>query len=254
MDQGEAGRRREAEKRRYEARKRRQKKRKRQQMFAGGVMIFTAVMFVGVILYGVWRISHRTIQTQDEIIVEETKYIADRPDFSVQLLDYNEFSRPGTALEKINGIVVHYTANPGTTAQQNRDYFEGLKDSHETHASSHFVIGLDGELIQCIPCKEISYASNDRNSDTISIECCIPDDTGRFNDATYQTLVHLVAWLCGRYDLTMDDVIRHYDVTGKNCPKYYVEHEDAWKQFKVDVADYIEKNGVAPENLKNDKE
>ena len=52
----------------------------------------------------------------------------------------------------------------------------------------------------------------------------------------------------------MDDVIRHYDVTGKNCPKYYVEHEDAWKQFKVDVADYIEKNGVDPENLKNDKE
>ena len=86
-----------------------------------------------------------------------------------------------------------------------------------------------------------------------AIECCIPDDTGRFNDATYQTLVHLVAWLCGRYDLTMDDVIRHYDVTGKNCPKYYVEHEDAWKQFKVDVADYIEKNGVDPENLKNDK-
>ncbi|MFR8755306.1 MAG: hypothetical protein ACLVG5_00555 [Clostridium sp.] len=38
--------------------------------------------------------------------------------------------------------MVHYTANPGTTAQQNRDYFEGLKDSHETHASSHFVIGL----------------------------------------------------------------------------------------------------------------
>lgn len=137
------------------------------------------------------------------------------PDYDVQLLTINDYSRPGLAIDQVNGIVVHYTANPGTTAQQNRDYFEGLKDSHETHASSHFVIGLDGELIQCIPCKEISYASNDRNNDTISIECCIPDDTGRFNDATYQTLVHLVAWLCGRYDLTMDDVIRHYDVTGK---------------------------------------
>ena len=226
MDQGEAGRRREAEKRRYEARKRRQKKRKRQQMFAGGVMIFTAVMFVGVILYGVWRISHRTIQTQDEIIVEETKYIADRPDFSVQLLDYNEFSRPGTALEKINGIVVHYTANPGTTAQQNRDYFEGLAQS-------------------CIPCNEIAYASNERNADTISIECCIPDDTGKFTDATYGSLVHLVTWLMGRYDLTTDDVIRHYDVTGKACPKYYVENEAAWEQFKSDLVDYIETNGIA---------
>jgi len=138
-----------------------------------------------------------------------TKVVENPPDYDVQLLTINDYSRPGLAIDQVNGIVVHYTANPGTTAQQNRDYFEGLKDSHETHASSHFVIGLDGELIQCIPCKEISYASNDRNNDTISIECCIPDDTGRFNDATYQTLVHLVAWLCGRYDLTMDDVIRH---------------------------------------------
>ena len=88
--------------------------------------------------------------------------------------------------------------------------------------------------------KEISYASKDRNNDTISIECCIPDDTGRFNDATYQTLVHLVAWLCGRYDLTMDDVIRHYDVTGKNCPKYYVENPDAWIQMKSDIAVQID--------------
>ena len=245
MDQGEAGRRREAEKRRYEARKRRQKKRKRQQMFAGGVMIFTAVMFVGVILYGVWRISHRTIQTQDEIIVEETKYIADLPEGSFQLLAYNEFSRPGTALEKINGIVVHYTANPGTTAQQNRDYFEGLAQSGETHASSHFVIGISGEIIQCIPCNEIAYASNERNADTISIECCIPDDTGKFTDATYGSLVHLVTWLMGRYDLTTDDVIRHYDVTGKACPKYYVENEAAWEQFKSDLVDYIETNGIA---------
>lgn len=52
MEQGEAGRRREAEKRRHEARKRRQKKRKRQQLFARGVMVLTGTVFVGVILYG----------------------------------------------------------------------------------------------------------------------------------------------------------------------------------------------------------
>ena len=145
----------------------------------------------------------------------------------------------------VNGIVVHYTANPGTTAQQNRDYFEGLAQSGETHASSHFVIGISGEIIQCIPCNEIAYASNERNADTISIECCIPDDTGKFTDETYQSLVHLVTWLMGRYDLTTDDVIRHYDVTGKACPKYYVENEAAWEQFKSDLVDYIETNGIA---------
>ena len=72
--------------------------------------VLTGAVFVGVILYGGWRLSHRTAQAQEEIVAEETKYIADRPDFSVELLDYNEYSRPGTALEKVNGIVVHYTA------------------------------------------------------------------------------------------------------------------------------------------------
>ena len=85
--------------------------------------------------------------------------------------------------------------------------------------------------MQCIPCNEISYASNNRNSDTISIECCIEDETGKFNDSTYQSLIELTTWLMGRYDLSADDVIRHYDVTGKKCPLYFVEHEDAWEQF-----------------------
>ena len=31
------------------------------------------------------------------------------------------------------------------------------------------------------------------------------------------------------------DVVRHYDINGKLCPKYYVDNEDAWVQFKKDV-------------------
>lgn len=158
------------------------------------------------------------------------------PELDVQLLTVNEYSRPGIALNSINGIVVHYTANPGSTARENRDYFEGLKTAQTTKASSHFIIGLDGEVVQCIPTSEIAYASNDRNSDTISIECCHPDETGKFNDATYDSLIQLTAWLCKRFNLDSSQVIRHYDVTGKNCPKYFVEHEDAWEQFREDVA------------------
>ena len=119
----------------------------------------------------------------------------------MQLLTPNPYSRPQKALEKVNGIVVHYTANPGTSARQNRDYFNGLAETKKTKASSHFVIGLEGEIVQCIPCNEISYASNNRNSDTISIECCIEDETGKFNDSTYQSLIELTTWLMGRYDL-----------------------------------------------------
>ena len=166
---------------------------------------------------------------------------ASQPEIDVQLLDVNPYSRPGTETEEITGIVIHYTANPGSTAQNNRDYFNGLKDSHETEASSNFIVGLDGEIIQCVPTWEMAYASNSRNIDTVSIECCHPDETGKFTDETYRSLVQLTAWLCVKFDLTEDQVIRHYDVTGKNCPKYFVENEDAWAQFKEDVAGAIAK-------------
>lgn len=149
-----------------------------------------------------------------------------------QFLTVNPYSRSGRALKRVKGIVVHYTGNPGSTAQNNRDYFESLKDKKTTYASSHFIIGLNGEIIQCIPLNEISYASNERNKDTISIECCHPDESGKFTDETYQSLQLLVSALMSTYHLNTDDVIRHYDVTGKICPKYFVEHEDAWLEFK----------------------
>ena len=174
-------------------------------------------------------------------MVQETGQIdwTGAPELDVELLDVNEYSRPGATLKQVNGIVIHYTANPGSSAMANRDYFEGLKDAHTTKASSHFIVGLEGEVVQCIPTTEIAYASNDRNGDTISIECCHPDDTGAFNTVTYQSMVQLTAWLCNRFGLTSQDVIRHYDVTGKICPKYFVEHEDSWEQFKADVQQQI---------------
>lgn len=162
------------------------------------------------------------------------------PPLDVQLLTVNEYSRPAIPMEEVNGIAVHYTANPGATAQQNRDYFENLKDSHQTQVSSHFVIGLEGEIIQCIPSSEMSYATNERNVDTLSIECCHPDESGKFEQATYDSLVDLVAWLCNRFMLSTDDIIRHYDVTGKNCPKYFVENPEEWEEFKEAVHNKME--------------
>ena len=170
--------------------------------------------------------------------------IEEAPEINEQFLTINEYSRPGTALEQVKGVVVHYTGNPGTTAMQNRSYFEGLAETKTTKASSHYIIGLAGEIIQCVPLDEIAYASNERNADTISIECCIDNEAGKFNQKTYDALVHLTAWLLSQYDLKVEDVIRHYDVTGKQCPKYFVEHESAWEDFKLDVEKYINMNGV----------
>lgn len=161
-----------------------------------------------------------------------------------QLLTPNEYSRPQDPLKKVKGIVVHYTANPGSDAEANRNYFEGLKDSHATSVSSHYIIGLDGTIIQCIPLNEIAYASNNRNVDTIAIECCHLDETGEFTKETYDALIRLVAWLCGEYNLKKEDVIRHYDILGKDCPRYYVTNPDQWQQLKEDVFTYIEENAV----------
>lgn len=208
----------------------------------GGILLLLFIFLAGIRLLGGKTFPAATRNYGEYDIGSPTKQV-ERPDLDVQLLTVNEYSRPGTAADKIKSVVVHYTANPGSTAQNNRDYFENLKDTHETKVSSNFIVGLDGEIIQCVPTAEVAYASNNRNNDSVSIECCHPDETGKFQDATYQSLVELVAFLCGKFNLGMDDIIRHYDVTGKNCPKYFVEHEDAWEAFKADVAKYIQENG-----------
>lgn len=161
-----------------------------------------------------------------------------------QFITINPYSRPGTKLSAVNNIVIHYVGNPGTTAQQNRDYFEGLKHQNGSNiisVSSNFVIGMDGEIIECIPVDEKSYASNNRNGDTISIECCHPDSDGKFTKETYDSLVKLTAWLCYELDLGANDVIRHYDVTGKECPRSFVENPNEWKQFRKDVRKTLRK-------------
>lgn len=149
----------------------------------------------------------------------------------VQLIDEGNPSRTGLPLDGINNIVVHYVGNPQTTAQQNRDYY----NHQDSDVCSHFVVGIDGEIIMCVPLAERSSASNDRNHDTISIEVCHPDESGKFTDESYASLIKLVDWLMDTFDMKPDDVIRHYDVTGKECPLYYVKNPDAWEQFKRDL-------------------
>lgn len=163
------------------------------------------------------------------------------PVIAEDYLEVNPYSRPGLELIKVKNVFVHYTANPGTSAAQNRSYFENLAETHETSASSHFIIGYEGEIVQCIPLDEIAYAVAGRNNDSISIECCYVDESGEFTEETYQTLVHFTALLLEKYGLKSKDLMRHYDDNGKICPKYYVEHEDAWWQFVEDVKECQER-------------
>ena len=210
------------------------------------ILFILRVSFVMIFIFVALVIVTNNFKNTDlsSLGIHRSKKTIGNVDIIEMFLTPNEYSRPQTPLKKVKSVVIHYTANPGTTAESNRNYFENLKDNQETSVSSHFVIGLDGEIIQCIPLDEISYASNARNIDTISIECCHPDETGKFNKKTYNSLVKLVAWVCCEYNLAKKDIIRHYDVSGKKCPLYYVEQEDEWFTFQDDVMNYIEKNAM----------
>lgn len=152
-----------------------------------------------------------------------------------KLLTINHYSRPGSTLKKVTNIVIHWVGNANSTALANRNYFESLKEK-KVYASSHYIVGLDGEIIQCIPATEIAYHAKEANSYSIGIEVCHPDWEGKFNDKTYASLVDLCADLCKRYDLDPTiALIRHYDVTKKDCPHYYVKNTQAWVNLKNDV-------------------
>ncbi|WFR58234.1 peptidoglycan recognition family protein [Anaerocolumna sp. AGMB13025] len=220
------------------------KKRKKKYFMLFTITSLTLFILLMVLLMSVSVLKDMNITKFSLINFTRSANPIAKPEIMEMFLTPNDYSRPQTPLKKVNSIVVHYTANPKTGAEANRNYFENLRISKETSASSHFVIGLKGEIIQCIPLDEISFASNNRNEDTISIECCHPDETGKFNDSTYGSLIKLLAWLCKEYNLDRDDIIRHYDVNGKLCPLYYVEHEDAWEMLKNDVMAYIDENAA----------
>ena len=208
---------------------RRRKRRRRRRTALVPVCLVLVMLAVGV---GLWWVN-RPLPGAD---VEVPDYV------ERAYLPVNPFSRPGTPLEEINAVVIHYVGNPGTTAKANRDYFAALALGRDgTYASSHFVVGLEGEVIQCIPLTEVAYASNHRNSDTVAIEVCHPDDTGEFSPETYAAVVELTAWLCREFRLSpAEDVIRHYDVTGKECPRWYVKNPEAWEAFRVAVEEEME--------------
>ena len=165
-------------------------------------------------------------------------------------LTVNPWSRPGEPLEEINGVVIHYVGNPGTSAEANRNYFASLASGElETYASSHFIVGLEGEAVQCIPLTEQAYATPGRNADTVAVEVCHPDESGEFSPVTYDRAVELTAWLCRTFRLDPEtEVTRHYDATEKLCPLYYVEHPEAWDQFRADVAEEMAAQRQAEKN------
>ena len=209
------------------------KKSKRKRKLRKGRIVM-AVIIVAVIVIMSCLVVKRINQNSEAKKVKNLAEIKIPDWIDSQIIDVDGASRNGYKLKGVKDIVVHYVGNPGITAQQNHDFYAG----NQSNVSSHFVVGLDGEIIQCIPINEWSAASNWRNNDTISIEVCHPDETGKFKKKTYSSLVKLVAWLENVCDIDESHVIRHYDITKKECPRYFVQQEDKWKTFKKNVEKY----------------
>jgi len=164
-------------------------------------------------------------------------------------------------MSDVKAIAIHWVANANTTAKQNRNYFEGLKnqslnDPKACYASAHFIVGIFGEVAQCIPCEEMAYHVGAKtytpaalgrlghfpNTCTIGIELCHPTDDGRFSTETLTAARELCALLCIQFGLDpFTDIWTHNGITGKICPKWFVDYPEYFEYFKQDVAVAINK-------------
>ena len=174
------------------------------------------------------------------------------------LITVNSYSRPGKKLVGVSAIVIHWVANTGSTAQQNRNFFESRKGGKLGYGSGHYIIGNDGEVLLCIPEDEVSYncgskiytnyatykfgekATSSRSSPnyyTIAVELCHINSEGEFSDECLEACMSLVAQLCKQYKLNAyQDIITHQMVVGwKQCPRWFVEHPDEFEYFRSQV-------------------
>lgn len=147
------------------------------------------------------------------------------------LIPKNKYNRPGTKSTP-KRICVHYTGDCGATAAQLAKYWQNVaagvfKDKSWSWTSAQYIVGLDGEIVRCVPDNEIAYAAANQNADTIHIEVCYKQKSGAFEEKSIAALRELVGYLMDKYSIPVRKVVRHYDLTGKQCPAYYVD-ENRW--------------------------
>lgn len=145
------------------------------------------------------------------------------------LIPRNKYNRPGTKSTP-KRICVHYTGDCGATAEQLTKYWQNVaagvfKDKPWSWTSAQYIVGLNGEVVRCIPDNEIAYAAANQNADTIHIEVCYKQKSGAFGEKSVGALGELVRSLMKKYAIPAGKVVRHYDLTGKLCPAYYVDEE-----------------------------
>lgn len=139
--------------------------------------------------------------------------------------------------EKVKKIVVHYTANKNDTALANANHFQKPK----LNASAHYFID-DKDVVMSVEERDTAFHSGkmSMNRQSIGVEMCTKHDGKNYyiSNDTQKNTQDLIRYLCKKYNLKPDkDVIRHYDVTGKNCPAPFVGEKNLkkWQEFKEEI-------------------
>lgn len=163
----------------------------------------------------------------------------------------------GGTRSKTTKIAWHYTgAHDVKGINTINNWFNSINRGEQgnRYASAHFVMDLDGTIYKYVPMSRISWTTNSANYYSIGIECATTGSDDHYTDKEYVSMVKLGAWLAQYYGLDpRKDFIRHTDVVGKAyklCPKYFVDHEDKWKQFKLDCYNYMV-GKLTEENIRN---
>ena len=170
-----------------------------------------------------------------------------KPTMITKFHKVSKYHRPTTKRTKTTKIAWHYTGQAEVPAINTWRYFE----NNNVYASAHFICGLDGEIYYAVPMDEIAYTTNEANKYSIGIECATTGKDDHYSDKEYVAMVKLGAWLAQEYDLDpRKDFIRHYDVTQKQCPRYFVNNPKMWTQFKLDCYNYM-KGNITEKDIKN---
>lgn len=146
----------------------------------------------------------------------------------------------GKRTQKIEWIVMHYTANDGDSDESNGRYFQ---QPLNPVASAHYFVD-DDSITRSVPDDFVAYHCGAqtyrhpycRNANSIGVELCDAKRDGRVmaTDKTIANAAELVYSLCKQYGIPYDHIIRHYDVTGKLCPAYWVKG-DGLQKFRKQV-------------------
>ena len=153
--------------------------------------------------------------------------------------------RPGLVMTP-QYITIHSTGNPSSTARNERGWL--TNPSNKVTASWHIVVD-EKEAIEAIPLNEVAWHAGDGGSGTgnrksIGIEICESGDRQR----TLQNAVKLVAKLLKERGWGVDRLRRHYDWSGKVCPRIFYDGGKwtGWKEFVERVRKELESMEIKP--------